>query len=108
MKKLIIAYKNFTLKVHIFKGDTIIFDSYKVKRISDMKYILNSIREEVTDEYAINQRSIFGMISEWRVHNLLYSLGVSKLRTRAVNLNVGQPWYIKTLYAILSIFYLHF
>ena len=82
---------------------------YKVKNVSDMKSIIKAIRKIDTEsKYAINKRGIFGMINEWRVHNLLYTLGIMRARTSSVDLNINQPWYIKTLYAILSPFYFHF
>lgn len=73
-----------------------------------MEVILRLIREEVSDEMAIHKRNIFSMIYEWRAHNLLYALGIAKDRTGSVDLNTGQPWYMKALYAIISPFYLHF
>lgn len=73
-----------------------------------MKEILELIKAEASAEMAINKRNIFSMIYEWRTHNLLYTLGIAKDRTGSVDLNIGQPWYIKVLYAIISPFYLHF
>lgn len=71
-----------------------------------MKNILESIKKEVSTDMAINKRSIKGMVREWRVHNLLYSLNIMKDRTGTVDLEINQSWYMKTLYSILSIFYL--
>lgn len=108
MKKIIIRYKDFILKVYLSKDNTTILDSYKVSSPKDMKSIIYHIREQVTDDIAINIRSVSSMIYEWRVHNLLYTLGIMRARTSSVDLNINQPWYIKTLYAILSLFYFHF
>lgn len=108
MKKIIIRYKDFILKVHLSKDNTTILDSYKVSSPKDMKSIIYHIKEQVTDDIAINIRSVSSMIYEWRVHNLLYILGIMRARTSSVDLNINQPWYIKTLYAILSPFYFHF
>ena len=57
---------------------------------------------------AIHRRSVSSMIKEWRVHNLLYSLNIQRDRTGSVDLNTGQPWYVRAAYSILSSFYLHF
>ena len=108
MKKIIIRYKDFILKVHLSKDNTTILDSYKVSSPKDMKSILYHIKEQVTDDIAINIRSVSSMIYEWRVHNLLYTLGIMRARTSSVDLNINQPWYIKILYAILSPFYFYF
>lgn len=108
MKKIIVTHKNFVLKVHISEDNTTIFDSYQVKSPWDMKSILYYIKAKTTDEYAVNKRSVSGMIYEWRVHNLLYGLGLLKSRTKDVDLNTDVPWYIKIVYTILSLFYPHF
>ena len=109
MERIIVRYKDNSLKVNVSKDNTCILDSYTVKGIEDMKGILTEIRHEVSEnDMAIHNRSIFSMINEWRVHNLLYSLNIQRNRTRSVNLNTGQPWYVVALYTILSPFYLHF
>lgn len=108
MKKVIIRYKDKSFKVSISKDNTSILDSYKVKNIRDMKGILNKIRSEADESMAVNNRSNFSMINEWRVHNLLYSFNIQRARTKSVDLNTGQSWYIKAMYTILSPFYLHF
>lgn len=108
MKKIIVRHKDFTLKVHISQSNTTIFDSYKVKSPRDMKSILYSIKAESSNKMAINKRNISSMIYEWRTHNLLYTLGIMRDRTKSVDLNIGQPWYSKVLYFILSPFYFHF
>ena len=108
MKKLIIRHKDFILKVHASENNTTIFDSHLVKSPWDMESIIYYIKAETSDEYAINKRNVSSMIYEWRVHNLLYSLGILRDRVKDVNLNTGQPWYIKALYFILSPFYFHF
>lgn len=108
MKKIIIRHKDLTLKVHTSQSNTTIFDSYKVKSPRDMKSILYSIKGESSNKMAINKRNISSMIYEWRTHNLLYTLGIMRDRTKSVDLNIGQPWYSKVLYFILSPFYFHF
>lgn len=109
MKKLILRYKDFALKVHASEYNTCIQDSYKVKSIDDMKGVLWLIRSEIEDNnMAIHKRGIWSMIHEWRVHNLLYSLGIEKNRTMSVDLETNQHWYLRLAYKVLSLFYLHF
>lgn len=108
MKKIIVTHKNFVLKVHISEDNTTIFDSYQVKSPLDMESIIYYIKREASDDMAINKRNISSMIYEWRTHNLLYSLGILRDRVKSVDLNTGQPWYIKALYAIISPFYFNF
>lgn len=108
MKKLIIEYKDYVLKVHASKTNTTIFNSHEVRSPIDMGYIISSIRNKVSKNYAINKRDMYSMGHEWRAHNLLYSLGIMRSRTKDVDLNINQTWYIKMLYSILSLFYFHF
>lgn len=108
MKRIIVTHKDFVLKVNISEDCTTILDSYKVKSPWDMESILYYIKAESSADMAVNKRSISSMIYEWRVHNLLYALGILRDRTCSVDLNLNQPWYIKALYAIISPFYLHF
>ena len=88
MKKIIVQYKRFTLKVTMSDTNTCIVDSYKVKNVSDMKSIIKTIRKIDTEsKYAISKRGIFGMINEWRVHNLLYDLHYKRERTADADYN---------------------
>lgn len=109
-KDIYIAYKPFVLKVHLSEACTTIIDSYLVTGRKDMKEVLRVIRTDVEDDkaLAIHKRSLSSMIKEWRVHNLLYSLGIKRDRTKSVDLNINQPWYVKAAYAILSPLYFHF
>lgn len=108
MKKIIVAHKNFVLKVHISEDNTTIFDSYQVKSPWDMESIIYYIKREASEDMAINKRNISSMIYAWRTHNLLYSLGILRDRVKDVDLNTNQLWYVKALYFILSPLYLHF
>lgn len=108
MKQFILEYKDFILKVTTTENNTNIQDSYKVKSIDHMIDILYRIQDESSSEMAINKRGVWGMLNEWRTHNLLYSLGIEKYRTKSVDLDYKQPWYMSVAYALISPFYLHF
>lgn len=108
MKKLVVEYKGKVYKIHATKDNTTIVDSYQIKKYEDMKQFLLKARTALSKDYSIKKRSLNSMIREWRVHNLLYSFGILKERTGSVDLNIGQPWYIKALYFILSPLYLNF
>lgn len=99
------------LQIHASDNDTEIVDSYRIHSIKDMSETLDEIRVQVGSinlNFAINRRTKFGMINEWRVHNLLYSLGIERDRTKSVNLNINQPWYAKLAYFVLSPLYFNF
>lgn len=108
MKKVIIRYNDLALRVIATEDNTNIEDSYRVKNYLDMVNILTMIQEECDSSLAINKRGLCGMVNEWRVHNLLYSLGIQRDRTKSVDLNIGQPWYVKVAYFLISPLYLHF
>lgn len=86
-------------------------NSYRIKSIRDMEYIINRSREAINKNpafhtFAINKRTTAGMIIEWRAHNMLYALHYKRARTRTVNLDINEPWYRKIGYIILSTLYL--
>lgn len=89
MERIIIRHKNSVLRVHISEDNTTIFNSYRIKNLSDMKAIIHHIRKRFSNNMSIHKRSINSMIHEWRVHNLLYSFGIEKDRTKSVDLNIG-------------------
>lgn len=70
-----------------------------------MKSIFVLLHNYKEAKSAIDNVGVFNLINEWRAHNLLYKLGIEKDRTKSVDLNTDNSWYIKVLYTILSIFY---
>lgn len=48
------------------------------------------------------KRSKGSLYREWSTHNMLYALGMWKGRTKAVDLNYPQKWYMKVAYCILG------
>lgn len=87
-------------------SNTRIYNSYQIKKIKDMKNILLYIREKYpTQVLSHNQRSLFGMINEWRAHNLLYKLGIARERTKHVDLNLGDTIPRRVGYFFLSLLY---
>lgn len=107
MEKMIVRHKDFILKVTSSDSNLHIEDSYKVKLYSDMLYILECI-DVGSLSRVFQERTYKSMVREWRAHNLLHSLGIQRKRTGSVDLNLGDPWYIRAVYYILSKFYFHF
>ena len=105
MKEIDIKYSEYIINVLLSTYNTSIIDSYRIKRINDMVNILKKIRNTCDNSYAIHKRSIFGMVNEWRVHNLLYFLHIKRKRTCTVDLNINQNIWVKIAYTLLSIFY---
>ena len=105
MKMINIKYSEYIINVLLSTNNTSITDSYRIRRINDMVNVLKKIRNICDDSYAIHKRSIFGMVNEWRVHNLLYFLHIKRRRTGTVDLNVNQSIWVKIAYTLLSVFY---
>ena len=47
-------------------------------------------------------RSRKSLKREWGVHNVLYSLGIARARTKDCDLNYQQRWYVSLGYAVLG------
>ena len=105
MKMINIKYSECIINVLLSTNNTSIKDSYRIRRINDMVNVLKKIRNTCDNSYAIHKRSIFGMVNEWRVHNLLYFLQIKRRRTSTVDLNVNQSIWVKIAYTLLSVFY---
>ena len=105
MKEINIKYSKYIINVLLSINNTSITDSYRIRRIDDMVNILKKIRNTCDNSYAIHKRSIFDMVNEWRVHNLLYFLHIKRRRTGTVDLNINQSIWAKIAYTLLSVFY---
>ena len=105
MKEINIKYGEYLIDVLLSTDNTSIIDSYRIKRINDMVNVLKKIRNTCDNSYAIHKRSIFGMVNEWRVHNLLYFLHIKRRRTGTVDLNINQSIWAKIAYTLLYVFY---
>ena len=105
MKEINIKYSKYIINVLLSINNTSITDSYRIRRIDDMVNVLKKIRNTCDNSYAIHKRSIFDMVNEWRVHNLLYFLHIKRRRTGTVDLNINQSIWAKIAYTLLSIFY---
>ena len=107
---MLIDYKD--RKIIILPNVTSIENSFQIRNIKEMKTIINTAkaiskgRHLRYKEYAIYVRTMFGMICEWRSHNLLYSLGIKRASTKHVDLELHPKWYYKIGYFILSCCYL--
>lgn len=107
---MLIEYKN--RQIIVLPNVTTIENSFQIRSIKEMKHVINSARaisknhHKKYKEYAIHVRTMFSMICEWRAHNLLWSLGIKRERTKTVDLELKVKWYYKIGYFILSCCYL--
>lgn len=78
-------------------------DSYMVKK-NAMEVVLRTIKSQYPSSM-VWWRRIDSLRAEWIVHNWLYSLGLWRERTKAVDLNVpcDKPeWVYKTVAALVG------
>lgn len=69
-------------EVIISKDNICIIDSYQIKSIKNMKYVINSISQKCDNSNIIHKRSMYSLINEWRSHNLLYDLHIQRQNKR--------------------------
>lgn len=98
--------KGFNTTYIIKLNDTQILNSYKIKKIKDMKSIIKYIRKKYPSYVLVhNQRSLFSLINEWRAHNLLFKLNIAPNRTKDVDFTLTDSFLMKLGYFFLSILY---
>lgn len=85
-------------------NDVKVFESYKVKKKSEMEELLDYWRGEYIT--LVFQRTNKSLINEWRSHNLLYNLHLFRSHTTDVDLNYPEKWYMKIIYGIISFIYI--
>lgn len=101
---MILLYKDLTIIIDEY--NTCIEDSYTITKKDEMKEILEFLREQTPNNYAVHIRSIKSQIREWRAHNLLYKLGLYKSRTKDVDLDMdAEKLFYKIGYFVLSCLY---
>lgn len=99
-------YENkYKLPVGVSYNNITIFDSYQIKSHRDMEGFLYDILKDNDIKEMLKHRSVKDMISEWRVHNLLFKLGIYKEKTKNVDFESYPNKYLKILYYIGSVFY---
>ena len=82
-----------------------ITDSYKVSKqyFCDTldKRESNAEAKGITEELEVfRNRSRFSLETEWACHNFLYALGIAQERTKDVDLDYPQKWYLRIAYTV--------
>lgn len=92
-----------TINYKVYKDNIHIDNSYTIRNVSTMKYILRYIMENIPSDYPVKQMKMTPMILEWSAHNLLYRLNYQPERTKSVDLNIGESRMHKIGYFLLGI-----
>lgn len=103
MHKIVI----YGLEITLSTNNIHIENSHNVELPIVMDEILTLLRKEVEDtgitiDTPLNHRSNASLIREWIAHNNMYILGYEVERTKNVDLNYPQKWYVKVAYWLLS------
>lgn len=112
--KFILHTQKFTLKINALYDYVTIYDSYRIKSIKDMIEVISECKEYLEEHStyyeeivpALRDRSYFNLINEWRSHNLLYALGINRIKTTHVDFESNPKWYFNVIYFIGSLCYL--
>ena len=99
------VYENMTINCIISADNVHIMDSYKVRKSSDMKAIIEIIREEAANRGFTYKRSIASWVAEWKAHNTLSARNIETERTSSVDLNEDESIIRRLGYFVLSLFY---
>ena len=102
---LIVKCNNRSVGYSLSKTNIHIWYSYQIRRRTDMKYILNTIKAEAKKHGFNYKRSVNSWIREWRAHNYLYDKGIELSRTAHVDLNEEEGFFRKLTYACISLMY---
>ena len=75
-------------------------DSFEVSK-NGFDGILDMLTMQYPDCEVWN-RSRRSLKAEWATHNALYALRIKRKRTKDVDLNANQPWYVSAAYYTLG------
>lgn len=92
------------LSISVSPSNVHIENSFEVKSKTDMYYIIKHIKEKYP-EHNINKLSDFILVQEWASHNLCYIFNIYRNRTKDVDLNYTNKWYLKIPYVCIGCFY---
>ena len=89
------------IKYSVSVDNVHIENSYRVKRVEDMRDILIRIRASTMYQY---KRTDDSWVNEWLAHNWLYSLGYEKERTGSVDLSEKESKWRRFVYSVIALF----
>lgn len=98
-------YKIDNIEIDVYYNDVIIWNSNTIKFKDIKPFITRLIWLDHTCN--ILKQGISFLCAELFVHNVLYKLGICKVKTEHTNLSLIEDMklYEKTIYKLISIFY---
>ena len=88
------------MEYKVFDNRIKIYDSYKAS-IDQMREELDKL-QELYPNHPVWNRTRISLKHEWAAHSLLYALDYKKDKTKDVDLEYPQKWYMKIVYSILG------
>ena len=99
------VYENQTITCIISADNIHIINSFKIRKSSDMKAILEIIREEAEKRGFTYKRSISSWLTEWKAHNFLSDRNIKTERAASVDINEDEKLFKRLGYFGLALFY---
>lgn|SRR5574344_365952 len=87
--------------VNVTDNNIHIVDSY-IYSEKDFQEILDTIDYYYCHNAVLINRSECSLKLEWAAHNFMYLLHISRARTKDVDLDWPQKWYVKVFYAVVG------
>lgn len=89
----------------ISKDNCKIYNSYLVRGKNTKKEFIKRLIRKYPQ---FKVRSIKSYYREWKSHNVLYKLGIKKIKTKDTDLCITEYWYRRLGYFIISILSIDF
>ena len=93
-----------SLSIYIGIDYITIYNSYTVTSRKEMYKIINKFKTDCPN-HNVAQISSYLLVCEWASHNICYKLNICPERTKHVDLNCDNPWWVKLGYLIVGSFY---
>ena len=100
-----LTYNGMTIKVKFSAKNVQIVDSYKIRKVADMKAIIKLVKAEAKKRGLKYKRSDSSWLTEWKAHNYMYDKGTERARTASVDLDEGLGFLKSLAYTLLAIKY---
>lgn len=95
-------YNGMTINVKFSAKNVHIVDSYKIRKVADMKAIIKLIKAEAKRRGLKYRRSDRSWLTEWKAHNYMYDKNIERARTASVDLEENLGFFKSLSYSLLA------
>ena len=89
------------MRYKVYDNRVKLIDSYIVPKAKYERELI-SIRNLHPSLPLWENRGVRSMRCEWATHNLLYSIGIKRDKTKDCDINFSLPWYMSIAYAVVG------